>query len=106
LNINVEVVDEEKLCQNSITARILREQETLKIERDLHREAEEKRTEHHNEMRRECRAGFQNESVIEGLYDTKNPKKWDYMVNHPAPFQVNLSPRHQTEIRLLIAEAS
>lgn len=75
LNINVEVVDEEeKLCQNSITAPILREQETLKIERDLQREVEEKRTEYHNEMRRKRRAGFQNESVIEGLYDTKNQR--------------------------------
>jgi hypothetical protein len=92
LNINVGVVDEEeKLCQNSITARILREQETLKIERNLHRKAEEKRTEHHNEMRRKRRAGFQNESGIEGLYDTKNPKKQDHMANHSAPFQVNLS---------------
>lgn len=93
LNINVEAVDEEeKLCQNSITARILREQETLKIERGLHREAKEKRAERHNEMRRKRRAGFQNESDIEGLeklYNTRNPKKRDHMANHPAPFQVN-----------------
>ncbi|OCL02813.1 hypothetical protein AOQ84DRAFT_443124 [Glonium stellatum] len=93
--------EEAKRYQNSITARILREQETLKIVRGLERETKKRRTEHHNEKRRNRHETSQNENDVEELeklYRAKNPKKLKYMANfrnNLPPFHANLSIRPQ-----------